>query len=470
MLDFNKIFLGNTPSEQRKYLLYFFEKIVGKYDTLMVPAVGQFAIPKIAIEAGFRKSSIYTSDISLFSTILGYLFSGKRIDSIGFTLADNLKGDYKSRSDDIDRAAYLFWLMKSIQIKGKNYYEQVHKDHVLKHKRRHINHIADELRAYVKFYAGLRYEIKDLRQVINEGDKDNVLVVINPPAYSRGYERMFDFGEALQFDSGIDEFNWSKEYSNLYEKSKGQKATFLWYRYQNTTGLPSEDLLFAKEYTADRYDYWLCTKADRLKALGVKPLVSFKKEGVYRPIDVKIIPPDYQITEKTKISFKQASEGIALYYRDLWAHKLGSTKAESYFLMFLDGMAFGTIGFHLQECRSLKSDSIFEVYGFTAPLNKYLTANRLLMLAITTKQFRDFLYSQTCKRNRIARMEEFKTTCLSKYRKVKLNNNLLTMRSREKMKNGMYKIVYVTPFYDRSYSDCVGIFLKELKNGKGRKG
>jgi len=40
---------------------------------------------------------------------------------------------------------------------------------------------------------------------------------------------------------------------------------------------------------------------------------------------------------------------------------------------------------------------------------------------------------------------------------------LRKVRDREKMPNGMYKIVYVTDFYDRSYGDCVRIFLNELE-------
>ena len=419
-------------------------------------------IPKIAIEAGFQKDKILTSDISLFSTILGYLFAHKPLDSIGFKLADQFEEEYGTYKNDIDRAAFLFWLMKTKQIKGGNYFEQVHLDHVIERKTDHLQYLSGNLRAYTASYEGISYAIRDLRDVIAQGEDKRDLIIINPPAYTKGYEKMFDFGDTLRFDAGVEEFNWNKEYLKLYDQSRKQEATFLWYRYQQTVGLPKEDLVFAREYTTKRSDYWLCTKPDKIKGFGVKSLVNFKKEKQYRPLAVKIVPLEYMITKDTKISFKQVQPEVALYYRDMWAHKLGSTKAERYFVMFLDGMVFGTVGFHLQKCQSLRSNAIEETYGFTAPLEKFHTGNRLLMLAITSMQFRDYLYIQTCKRNRIARMEQFKTTCLSKYRKVKLNNGLLKVRDREKMKNGMYKIVYITNFYDRSYKDCVDIFLDEL--------
>jgi hypothetical protein len=57
-------------------------------------------------------------------------------------------------------------------------------------------------------------------------------------------------------------------------------------------------------------------------------------------------------------------------------------------------------------------------------------------------------------------LQTFKTTCLTKYRKSKLNNNLLTLTGREKMENGTYKLTYEQPFYeDRDYKKCLELFL-----------
>jgi len=62
-------------------------------------------------------------------------------------------------------------------------------------------------------------------------------------------------------------------------------------------------------------------------------------------------------------------------------------------------------------------------------------------------------------------MKGLKTTCLSKYRKVKLNNGILPVTFREKLKKGqfadMYRIVYQVDWYDRTYADCINLYLKE---------
>jgi len=83
IIEINKIFLGNTPSEQRKFLFKVLEVLRGKgYENIIVPAVGQFAIPHIAISAGYEKERILSSDISYFSSLLGYYYTQQPIESL----------------------------------------------------------------------------------------------------------------------------------------------------------------------------------------------------------------------------------------------------------------------------------------------------------------------------------------------------------------------------------------------------
>jgi len=58
-------------------------------------------------------------------------------------------------------------------------------------------------------------------------------------------------------------------------------------------------------------------------------------------------------------------------------------------------------------------------------------------------------------------MTGLKTTRLSKYRKVKLNNGLLNIILREKMPNDMYRLIYETDFYDRTFKECLELYLEE---------
>ena len=56
-------------------------------------------------------------------------------------------------------------------------------------------------------------------------------------------------------------------------------------------------------------------------------------------------------------------------------------------------------------------------------------------------------------------IDSFKTVCLAKYRKVKLNNGLLDVVDRERLPSGTYKITYETPFHPGEVQDMLPAYL-----------
>lgn len=87
------------------------------------------------------------------------------------------------------------------------------------------------------------------------------------------------------------------------------------------------------------------------------------------------------------------------------------------------------------------------------------------MLAICCEEMKAILRNTASRVNRVYQMNGLKTTCLSKYRKVKSNNGLLRVIKSEKMKDGVYKLMYDTPFHKMNFNDCIKIFLKEHISG-----
>jgi len=462
MFQINKIFLGNTPGPQRKWLCAFLKHAVKTRPKVVIPCCGQFALASIALEAGYEPQNIRASDISLFSSVLGYLYTGKSISSLPVQLLAPYDAIYEGYRTDLDRAAFLFCLMKIKQFREKVYFEKMYKREIAENLGDYTRKMAERLEKMRAKYAGIHYEMADLRNDLREHD-DDTIVLVNPPAYRGGYEKMFNFEPEITWTVDVDEFDWKDEYVPLYEKVRALSTPFVWYRYQNTTGLPKEDVVFGKEYfPGQRVNYWLLTKPEMLRGSGISTKTVQNTPKDYKGVSASIVEPNYEITPDTKISFKEVTQEVSLYYRDLWAHKLGNTKAEGYYLMLLDGKVFGTFGMHYQAMKTLKEDKCFECFGFNAPLILYPNANRLLMMAITSTAFRDFINARY-RRNRIYDLNGFKTTCLSKYRKVKLNNGLLTMTKREKLPNGMYKIMYETPFHERDLWKVVEDYLRELE-------
>ena len=465
-LQLQKIFLGNTPSNQRKFATKLFKHLVKDYPKLILPACGQFSLAKCAIEGGYKPENIYTSDISLFSSLLGYYYAGKSIWEIDFVLKDEYFEKIKTYKTEREQIAYLILLMKQNQLNEGIIYESNIKNNIIENEEANIKFLCEKLDKLKKYYSGIKYEIADLRKVITDEYDEQTIVAVNPPAFKKGYEKMFRFDKFVEYDPKIEEFDFAKEYKNLYAASKEKKYPFLWYRYKETRGFNPKEVIYACEYAVDRFDYWLFTKPELVSGLKEKGLVDFKKGKHLKKSKYPVFTDKDEITENTKVSYVKVDEEHALYYRDLWCHRLGNTKAEVYFLGLLDGKIFATVGFHSSDLFRLKSDRIFENYGFTIPSQKYPGINRLLMLTICCEEMRNIIRDSASRINRVYQMNGLKTTCLSKYRKVKSNNGLLRVIKSEKMKDGVYKLLYDTPFHKMNFKDCVKIFLKEHISGE----
>ena len=452
MDEIGKIFLGNTPSDQRAYLSYLISKIKNGYQKYIVPCVGQFAIPKILIENGIKSEQIYCSDIGMFTSLIGYFYSGKNIKDMPIKIEQNYENDIEALCD-------IIYKIKISQINPKNYYMEQVLLEIKQNEEKYKKDIDESLKKAKCVFDGIHYNIMDMRSVLIDEYTEEDLIIINPPAFSKGYTRMFPIPEGITYNVHVDEWNLKKEFKNVYQDTEKKKGTYIWYKYKELDFINERDALFAKEYTKDRFDYWVSPSAEKLKNSYLKQK-KYEKNKMFR---YKIIPKNYVIKETSKISVIKASEEDALYLRDLWAHKMGTTKAEQYTLISIDKYAWGIVGFHTSEIRKLVSDEIFEVFGFNADLENHKNSNRLLMMIIMSREFADILKAMA-KTNRFFEINNFKTTCISKYRKVKTNNGLLNIRDREQMKNGMYKIVYTSPIYEKTINETVREYLQEKKN------
>ena len=71
------IFVGITPPQFRDYTYHLLQGARGRYGRLVTPCVGRFTVPHLAVAAGWERGLIEASDISLFSTVLGFCAAGK---------------------------------------------------------------------------------------------------------------------------------------------------------------------------------------------------------------------------------------------------------------------------------------------------------------------------------------------------------------------------------------------------------
>lgn len=464
-LQLEKIFLGSVPSNQRKFATKLFKHLVNNYPILISPTCGQFGLVKCAIEAGYKPENIYASDISLFSSLLGYYYSGKSIWEIDFILKDKYFKKIKKFKTEVEQIAYIMLLMKIHQLNDKIMYEKNIIDELKNNEKHHLKFLVKKLKEAKKYYDGINYSIEDMRDIFEKEYSEKTIIALDPPIFSKGYEKMFNFKDFLEYNSGIEEFDLKKEYKNLYELSLKNKNPFLWYKYKDTKGYNSKEVVYAEEHNNERFDYWLFTKPELLEGFKEKGLIDFKKGKSLKKSKYPLFTDNDEITENTKISFVKVEEEQALYYRDLWCHRLGNSKAETYFLGLLDGKIFATVGFLHSELFRLKSDRVFQMFGFTPGNKKYKQLNRLLLLAITCEEMKAILVNNSSRVNRVYDLKGLKTTAFSRYRKTKINSGILKVIKSEALKEGGYKLMYDTDFHKINFKQCVKIFLKECKSG-----
>jgi len=461
--NFNKVFLGHTPRDQRNFLTVVLKHLRKDYNAVVIPACGHFTLAKCAIEAGYDKEKIFCSDISLYTSLLGYLFSGKPVDSIDFHLSTSYQQQYDKYETDIEKVAFVIWLMKVKQMEKFPYASVVMED-LNFNKDAHIAKLVDELKKQVEYYSGINYEIKDLREELRVWKKLNPIIIVNPPVFAKGYTKMFDFGEDIVYNPKVEEFIWSKEYIPTYEKSKELPHPVIWYRFGDASEFNPDEIIFSKEYKINKHDFWLITKPEVLKDFDFSGYVSTFRRKKYKPYKAPIWGLYDKMTPDSKVRFVKVNNDVGLYYRDLFAHRLGNTNCEICFLMLIDGKVYSTVGFTVNHAVRLQDDYAFENYGFSAPSKIYPHENRLLMMMISSKDMKNVLINAMAKRNRFFTLKGFKTTCLSKYRSMKTHRGILERTSRELLPNGMYKIKAQTDWHDRTFQETLRLYLKEMES------
>ncbi len=460
-MELGSIFLGNTPSIQRSFVKDLLTFLEYRIEKIYVPCCGQFALVKIAIDCGYPKENIYASDISIFSNLLGYAYTGRNYRE--YEIKKPYRSIYNRSKSETKRIAIVMYAMKIAQLeKQRNFYIREHIMELKIRQSEYIAQIQQKIEESITFFQGINYDHQDLREVISKDYDDKTLVMVNPPAFKKGYTKMFDFESAIIYDPGIDEFDFKSEYEKLYNEVRQKPCMHIWYRYKEAKAFKASDVICAREYKTDRSDYWLFTKPDVLKKWPLYHELNRKLDPKTPIKRYPIMGTTDTINNNTKVGILPLNESTAMYYRDLWAHKLGTTSGTMFFGFFLDDKIAAVSGFNATKLTEMKAELLFETFCFNTPIQQYPNINRLFMMLICSKEMKDYYFASITKKNRFFEITGIKTVCLSKYRKVKINNGILSIKSRKKLKNGLYHIMYETKFHNRSLNQCVKDYLQEI--------
>lgn len=421
------------------------------FDTYIIPCTGRFALADTFASAGLNPEQMLTGDISLFSSVIGYYLSGKNISDLGITIqGEKIK-------PDIEGIAETLYHLKLGSIKPSNYYlEEVLED--LRHgKVRHIEKLTTDLEALKERLTGIKYELKDMRIMLDEWKDKNVFIFINPPLFSnRDYVTMFNTDIIKWQEPNIAQFDPKIDFAPMMDDLRQTKATVVVYLREKNK---DDDLVkgwysfFANQDTKAEAEYLYSNKD--------LEVIQAKRVNVDNPqrAPYNILTDKDEITENSELSVVNINHEQAMYYRDLFVHRLGVSQAEISLLLLIDEKIFSVRG--LMYYRGGGPDyTATEIFGLIAPNKRYRHLGRLAMRAITCTDFRDAITPK----NEMFPKRFITSTTLSKYPEAREDKGILEIYDTELLKKtGLYRLRYKTGFKEKTFKDCLIEWLNEEK-------
>ena len=450
----NSIFQGVTTAPARDFVA---QRIIEtKSERVYMPCAGRFGAVESYLNHGGKKENLYTSDISLFSSMIGYLADPeKSVHDLGL----ELKGVFASdEADEVELVARVMLTLKFHQISDKNKYGQDLRKEIVKNQESYIQKIVEHINVLLQSLKGIHYDIADVFDVLNEcKDDEKAALYLNVPTYKGGYSKMFSMEDIKWNEPNIAEFDPDRYDEMLDDLSTAKCKSFV-YKQKSLDGIGENwKVVFAEPYSMERTDYIL-TNWSESKTFAVNPIKDedIKKFPIYN---------DEDITEDTEIKFVKVNRETALYYRDMFVHKLGTTNAEVFYLMLIDGKVNTAMGLFMRDVYTGKSDYIGEVFGISKSSDKYMRLGKLFMLCLTCRETKEMLAGQY--RFGVHNPRGIQTSSLTTFEEGKTDRSVMKLVFREKLKNGQFRVIYRADFADRKYKECVSFWLK--KWGKKRR-
>jgi hypothetical protein len=325
MIYTEPLFLGITPSGARNYMA---SKIAALGKPFYNACAGQFSVVEAVIKGGVSPYYVYASDIDLFSSIIGYLADpSKKLDDLGIHILEPAL-EPKGISDELDFGAHVMLILKLNQTKQTNLRGLYLREESLSSWDRSRKAMREQLEALVQNLAGIHYEIADIWDVVSRVSQQDVTFYASVPHYSKGYTKMFAAPNLKWNEPNIPEFD-PKTFPVLLEKLGLAKChAFLCRRCEWTEEIPAPWKKVFGKPDGHRALWIIANRSMDARAENDTGFGEVKKLPIY---------DDHEITPASKFQVMMVGLPTALYYRDLFVHRLGATTADRGFLLLVDG-------------------------------------------------------------------------------------------------------------------------------------
>lgn len=472
MAGFNSpsiLFLNTYDSLDRKYVAELAPKLLANgYDRYAELYAGAFVMPLVMANAGWKPEQMHTYDVTLFSNVLGYTFSGKDVRDLGVSVDGEL---IKLDGDYIRNAATILYhqaLCRMQKVRAE-YYEMLCED-MLYRKEQHIAHIAAKIDNMDRKLHGLHFEQLYLWDAFDiEKDREGTFICTNPPTYPGAYEKFFDTDDRLQWLEPDYPIWYGKEdCPKLAKEAEGKKALLIFLQQADKGNAATENPVSARYLSETQNVYYNSNHPEIIeKLMGIKSETANGSPMVKS--NAPILPEDYEVTRKSRIDVTFAETQVAEYYRSLWLHRINGKSVTVNLAVYIDGKIAGFIGLLLNAIMSpykgtdIDDMSIVLAYAVPAPNKKQRLARLLVMIAKSKKVVMSAI---SCKQSQSAMLVEtankLKTVEYSRFTEVKGLRGLMKVERKGK-EGGVNALTYSAPLNNETIKQIRAEFVdKEL--------
>jgi hypothetical protein len=358
------------------------------------------------------------------------------------------------------------------QAKGEKtiFWEQVAESMVLE-RERHIGKIQEKLDYAKATMGGMTYEPMDLWKHLERCyDEPKTLVSLNPPSTGGGYEKFYDTqGRFTWKEPPYDIFMPADGYAKLTDYMNSAKCLMAVYM-ENQGGHEVQGGVFMRgggrkapgDTVARSINYYVASnRPDEFMDLAGGMMVMGWQGWAMEPLNIRVLPDDYVVTNDSVIGIRAISQPNAAYYRSLWTHNFVGGGAGQSLGMFIDGHLAGVFGYDPAYVTSAgrfggDSSSVLLQFGMTPP-HKTLRLGRLLQRLAMCR-----CTMQMCLQDiSMYRADTLTTAQLTKHPESKELRGIMKMKERKPDRQHGYRLIYTAPIEDVSWQHQFDVWLKD---------
>ena len=467
MANVNVLFEGATRRPVREYLAMVWRD--GSYRTGVLPAVGRFTAAAGLVAGGAKPSQLRCSDVSLLSSVVGYLLDPEKdLDELAIEIKGDARHFVGRSTSELNWAAGVLLAQKYLDTPPTNPYTASVRRQLKTDYLEYRRHIAGQLETLQDQIGGIHYEVADARSQLDPWARQKTaLFFMNPPGYKGGYRKMFEGSETALKWRGLE---WEPlepaQLPELVAPLADVPMTTLLYLKADVANLMGEEWTRLVGLESKLYG-WTGTVTDYLLAnrdLDRRRVVLREKAG--HNAQKLAIYDDDEITAESTIEFRATDKNTALWYRDLFVHRLGTTAARSYYLLLIDGRVTTSLGLSWVEVLRGKRSYVSETFGITKTSQRYARLGKLFMLLLTSGDMRRYL-EETVPSLVLKEYRGIETSSITEHHEAKTDRGVMQLVSRESLPHGGFRVTYRADFRDDTWAETVADWLE--KHGKIRR-